>query len=174
MKAAALALALAIGGRLPAQDPRPPQAAPVAKATKAAATGWQYSRWGMTGEQIAAASGGAARTLAKGEVKGRFFPATVVIAVAEFRTGPFEFDVYFRARKGDTALKVVQLHLKDEELHDDLRTALISTYGPWVFTQTRGDRTVTQWLTDTQVVELVQMYGFVFLEYQERPRRLAL
>ena len=60
MKAAALALALAVGGRLPAQDPRPPQAAPVAKATKAAATGWQYSRWGMTGEQIAAASGGAA------------------------------------------------------------------------------------------------------------------
>jgi hypothetical protein len=177
MKAWLPVLALAVGGLLPAQDPRPAKPAAGVKAApaeKGAATGWQYSRWGMTADQIAAASGGAARPLAKGEVKGKFFPATVVIAVSEFRTGPFAFDVYFRARKGEAALKLVQLHLKDEDQYEDLRTALISTYGPWTFTQTKGDRTVTQWMTASEVVELVQMYGYVFLEYQERPRKLVL
>ena len=63
--------------------------------TARAAAHWEYTRWGMTEAQVAAASRGAVRPLAPGE--RRPIPATRMEyrAAAEFRAGSLRLSVAF-------------------------------------------------------------------------------
>ncbi len=74
---------------------------------------WQYTRWGMTADQIVAASNGTARKLAGEEQEGESGNSFTALAVGTFKTGPFDFAVSFRAEKGGDTLKTVRLTLRD-------------------------------------------------------------
>jgi hypothetical protein len=74
---------------------------------------WQYTRWGMTADQIVAASNGAAKKLAGTEQEAKSGATFTALAVGTFKTGPFDFAVSFRADKGGNTLKTVRLTLNN-------------------------------------------------------------
>lgn len=90
---------------------------------------WPYASWGMTADEIVAASGGRARPLAGAEQEDQSGPDFTTLAVDEVRLGPFEFDVSFRAAPGGTGLRTVRLELREPERWEALRDALAAEHG---------------------------------------------
>lgn len=90
---------------------------------------WPYASWGMTTDEIIAASGGSARPLAGNEQEDQSGPDFTTLAVDAVQIGPFGFDVSFRAPRGGTTLRTVRLELRDAGGYDALRAALAAEYG---------------------------------------------
>lgn len=90
---------------------------------------WQYTKWGMTADQIVAASSGAARLVPSDQVERQSGADFTTIALGTFSTGPFSFNVSFRARKGESKLHYVRLELNDPSRYGDLLNSLKSKYG---------------------------------------------
>jgi hypothetical protein len=149
------------------------------KSSKSNHSGWQYSRWGMTADQIVAASKGNARKIEGDEQEGssnKFFTA---LALAEFSSGPFNFHVFFLAAKDGLTLKKVRLQLKDSTQYQELKAALTSKYGKGALQQSSGyTKEEIQWLSNSEVITLtlydVEVMVNVYLEYSERLKNLAL
>jgi len=90
---------------------------------------WPYASWGMTADEIVAASGGSARPLTGAEQDDQSGPEFTTLAIDAIQVGPFAFDVSFRAAPGGTTLRTVRLELRDPDAYDALRATLAAEYG---------------------------------------------
>lgn len=100
-----------------------------------AAANWQYTQWGMTAPQIAAASKGAAHASGEGPNTKCAFTGKRPIAAGRYR----DFDAVFCSRDGRT-LESVALR-KTTDNPDAIRRELLSVYGHPV----SANRIVTVW-----------------------------
>jgi len=117
---------------------------------------WQYTRWGMTADQIVAASNGAAKKLAGTEQEAKSGATFTALAVGTFKTGPFDFAVSFRADKGGNTLKTVRLTLNNRYQYLDLSNALSTKYGRGEVLPKEGDGAIerVRWQTTTETIVL--------------------
>lgn len=114
---------------------------------------WEYTTYGMTADQIVAASAGKARMLSPAEQEGMSTAFGTAIAASTHQMGPFNFTVIFFADIGGSNLKTVrpQLQTKDESQTRkqvaELNNALTAKYGQEKDSQVEGGRFVTgkQW-----------------------------
>jgi hypothetical protein len=93
---------------------------------------WQYTKWGMTPEQVIAASGGKAVETTAEEQKGKHRPAgakTDVPLKAPFESGRFRFLAFFYFSAPGGRLVGVHLELINSELGAELLESLRQKYG---------------------------------------------
>ena len=90
----------------PAAAVPPPLPAPPREAPAVAGSGWRYARWGMSPEQVVAASGGQAVLAEQDSKTNTVFGSTG--AAASYSQPPFTFRVFFNFRYGK--LTQVTLH----------------------------------------------------------------
>lgn len=144
---------------------------------------WQYTKWGMTEEEIVAATDGDAHLISDGEKANRAGGNSDAIALGKFTTGPFEFDVVFRALKGGRGLDTVRLELREPAIHRRLREALIGKYG--IGQETVEDigsikTTTIIWKAETETVKLIHAdivalgHELVYLDYSDSLKDLGL
>lgn len=143
-------------------------------------SGWQYTKWGMSAEEIVEASQGKARAVYGEEKNNKSNPYYFdCLAVSEFTTGPFKFEVNFRAKLHEKTLNSVYLDLVNSNQYEELKDSLVSNYGKGI-TTVKGKQITTTWLTDSEVIELNDLresIRFVSLSYTKRvygPRGLDL
>jgi hypothetical protein len=117
---------------------------------------WQYTRWGMTADQIVTASNGAARKLAGTEQEVQSGATFTALAVATFKTGPFDFAVSFRADKGGNTLKTVRLTLGNRYQYQDLSNAFSAKYGRGEVLPKEANGAIerVRWQTKTETIVL--------------------
>ena len=144
---------------------------------------WQYTKWGMTAEEIVSASNGSAHLIPDGEKANRSAETFDAIALGSFTTGPFEFNVSFRAMKGRHLLDTVRLELKDPPIYGRLREVLIGNYGTGQ--ETVDDigsikTTTTIWKSESETIKLIHLdivalgQEFVYLDYSDSLANLGL
>jgi hypothetical protein len=93
--------------------------------TQIAQADWQYSKWGMTVEEVRAASNGAAT----GASVSSHSKGASILLQSEYRTGEKIFDVAFFFDRKSGGLIMVRLSQRtSQECHDTLR-ALHDEYG---------------------------------------------
>ncbi len=103
-----------------------PREAPVVAAPTIAGSGWRYARWGMSPDEVVAASGGQA-VLAKQDSKtNTVFGSTG--AAANYSQPPFTFRVFFNFRYGK--LTQVTLHPDPKADCTPLINDLTRRFGP--------------------------------------------
>jgi hypothetical protein len=89
---------------------------------------WEYTRWGMTPEQVVAASGGKAKLLP--EEKRPRVPALVTAATGEFNDGAMQLRTVFSFNIERGGLACVSYGVLSPDQNGAFRTALASRYGP--------------------------------------------
>ena len=134
-------------------------------------SGWQYAKWDMTADEIVEASQGKARAVYGVEQKNKSNPYYFdCIAVSEFTTGPFNFEVSFRAKLHEKTLNSVHLDLVNSDQYEELKDSLISKYGKGINT-VKGKQITITWQTASEVIELKdirEIIRFVSLSYTKR------
>ena len=144
---------------------------------------WQYTRWGMTAEEIVAASDGNAHLISDSEKEGESAENFDAIALGTYSTGPFEFEVSFRALKGEHTLDTVRLELREPSIYRRLREALIGKYGIGQETVKDNDSiktTIMIWKAETETVKLIHAdivalgRELVYLDYSDSLKDLGL
>lgn len=119
---------------------------------------WQYTKWGMTPDEVIVASAGRA-TL----IDPQFTPSgkTVYLLKAEHQSGLFHFEVQFGFSAAPRKLIIVNLKLKNTaEAAPSLRYSLVSKYGKPDFSQD-GDVTRALWrdLSAGNIIEYLAIRG---------------
>lgn len=128
--------------------------------------GWQYTKWGMTVDQIIKASDGMARPINSEEQKDCSNPYYYkCIALASYNVGDFEFIVHFRSKLNGTTLNSVNLELVNNEKYESLKSELEAKYGIGA----PGSDEIqikTKWKTDPYLIELskVEVGGVKIVE----------
>jgi hypothetical protein len=92
-----------------------------------ASADWQYTKWGMTVPQVAAASGGKATPLTD---KGLDRGTDIVRLQAPYTSGAFVFTARFLFDASTERLSRVDLKLENGKMCADLHGALYTKYGP--------------------------------------------
>lgn len=88
---------------------------------------WQYTKWGMTPEEVVAASGGMARP--DPHRNKHRTDSTESLLAAPYAAAGFEFDATFQFSRSSQRLERVHLDLIDTSRCSDLIGALRSRYG---------------------------------------------
>ena len=166
------------------QSKKPKATTQTAKAIESPKPGWQYAKWGMTADEIIAASGGTARILLAEEKRAASGPDYTALVKDEYSSGPFNFKVTFRAEKNEATLSSVHLLLKDPAKFVELKTAMISKYGQGDSSDSSKSGDVVRWMSMEHVITLSRTQGIdvakvtfvdvVFLTYKERPQNAGL
>jgi hypothetical protein len=89
---------------------------------------WEYTRWGMTPEQVVTASGGKATLLP--EQKRPRIPPLVTAATGEFKDGPMELRTVFSFNIERGGLVCVSYGVASPDYNEAFKTALVGHYGP--------------------------------------------
>ena len=94
--------------------------------TSAAKADWEYTKWGMTLQQVVSAS----KNLARESSDRRPDSAgNVTKLVAPYKSGKFSFEARFEFDAADR-LSAVTLFLTDKWLCDELQVSVETAYGP--------------------------------------------
>jgi hypothetical protein len=94
----------------------------------AARADWQYTRWGMTPEQVVAASGGMVSLLPEKE-RPRI-PPLVTAAKGDFTDGQMRLRTVFSFNVENMGLACVSYGVRSHNDDDAFKAALIGRYGP--------------------------------------------
>jgi hypothetical protein len=89
---------------------------------------WQYTRWGMTPEQVVAASGGAAQLLP--EADRPRLPPMMTAAAGTYQDGPIPMRVAFSFNIQSGGLVCVTYGLNGHDNDEAFKAALVKRYGP--------------------------------------------
>jgi len=129
-------------------------------ATSNANADWQYTKWGMSIQQVLDASKGLARELSGKEKEGKsnrnFF---ITFAIAPYATGDFTFDVHFRSKPGRAVLDEVYLESLEPGRYQDILLSLTTKYGnspnlSAVDNGAMGSSQTTTWTTKEESISL--------------------
>jgi hypothetical protein len=121
-----------------------------------ATANWEYTVWGMTPEDVAAASGGKVRVLAAARPDHAASPGPESMAEGRFALGPFPMTVKFGFDQ-DRRLTMVTLTFAEQQRPDQLKAWLNQNYGkPRTMPAADEDMGSWTWITpDKDVIELV-------------------
>jgi hypothetical protein len=153
-----------------------PSAAPAAPSTPAAmpsgsdsttatATGWRYAKWGMTEQQLIAASNGLARAAAGREREQDLAEGTYIGALSEFSDGPFQMKASFYFANAGGGLGKILVELKNMEMREDFIKKIQAQYGrPFEdfkdetlrVSKWRNDK-IEIWLADVTLIKAVTL-----------------
>ncbi|NNH77376.1 hypothetical protein HLH17_06770 [Acinetobacter sp. ANC 5380] len=119
--------------------------------------GWQYTKWGMTVDQIVKASNGMARPINSAEQSSCSNPYYFkCIAVGSHEVNDLKFIVYFRSKLNGTTLNSVNLELVNTEKYESLKNQLNSKYG--VVEPVYNDlETNYKWQAEPYAIELTRI-----------------
>lgn len=121
-----------------------------------AAADWQYTKWGMTPEEVVAASAGAARQTTPSEDDGS--DGVVTLAMADYVASGFEFSAHFAFSRKDRRLAEITLLLDEPSQCFELKGALERRYGSP--TSARGGLlAVTSWFPQS-ATDAVELHAF--------------
>jgi hypothetical protein len=94
----------------------------------AARADWQYTRWGMTPEQVVAASGGAAQLLP--DTERPRLPPMITAVTGDYQDGAMQFRVVFSFNIDGGGLACVHYGLNSHDSDEAFKAALVKRYGP--------------------------------------------
>jgi hypothetical protein len=89
---------------------------------------WQYTRWGMTPEQVVAASGGKIELLP--DNKRPRLPPLMTAATGEFQDGSLQLRTVFSFSTEGGGLQCVSYGVRSHDDDEAFKTALTKRYGP--------------------------------------------
>jgi hypothetical protein len=115
---------------------------------------WQYTHWGMTPEQVVAASKGTAHLLP--EKDRPRLPPFVTAAQGEYSDGPLQLRATFLFNIATNGLACVSYGVSNHVYDDALKAALTKQYGPPKTTAGPAflGMTTLSWKTPTDQIEL--------------------
>lgn len=90
---------------------------------------WQYTRWGMTPDEVIEASRGQAVRPDSTFIARNSPDGYVAALVAPYKAGDFLFEAVFQFREQDHRLAMVDLNLRNHEIRLQLHNALEGLYG---------------------------------------------
>ncbi len=96
---------------------------------------WQWTKWGMSPEELVSASAGKARLATEEETKQKSPgprggpPRQAMLATATHTAGELQFHVFFLFAPATRRLECVRLRPLNLKLEDTLRDQLITVYG---------------------------------------------
>lgn len=138
-----------------------------------ACANWQYTKWGMTKDQVAEASHGQAVALTPEERDGQQVSNShmTVLLKAPYSSGQFNFTAYFRFDDTSGQLISVHLELADAEAKaSELEGSLRSKYGK----PDREDRgqfiSSVQWYRDGDQVSFASLSPSLMVNLDYSPR----
>ena len=111
---------------------------------KPAICGWQYTRWGMTPEQVKSASQGNA--IENPTVGSQSNDSGDALLMSPYRVGALDFKAYFLFDRKSKKLKTVSLELVDQRKGKELYTQLVGQYGRPVSQDNTALMRVARWL----------------------------
>jgi hypothetical protein len=119
----------------------------------AARADWQYTHWGMTPEQVVAASKGTVKLLPEKE-RPRL-PPTVTAATGAYQDGPLQLRVTFSFNIATNGLVCVNYGLNSHDGDEAFKASLVKRYGPPQKTSGVGflGMTTLVWKTPTDQIE---------------------
>ena len=124
-------------------------AALMAAATGRASADWEYARWGMTAEQVVAASGGKARPMPPAR-RYRSDEDRYEITVESSVAGPPRLSVGFQFDLPGGGLRCVLINATGDDA-DALRSQLLQRYGKPVEDSAFGSVRTLRWSTPDAV-----------------------
>ena len=110
--------------------------------SNAALADWQYTKWGMTVDEVIAASGGKAIEFTDSR---HDTDNERLMAIAPYVAGDFHFEARFNFDKKNNHLRGVTLHLKAGNPHF-LYAALVNRYGQPISDEESSVTRVARWL----------------------------
>jgi hypothetical protein len=117
---------------------------------------WQYTKWGMTADQVVAASGGAAQLSDAKNPWSKYDSSYLVLATGTYRTGDLEFNSIFQFNKKNKTLQCVKLFLKNKDVAPyTLRQSLESKYGKPSETGDLGGLVYDRWKKTDEITLVV-------------------
>ena len=118
---------------------------------------WQYTRWGMTPEQVMAASTGQLKACDE-TCKGQDTSIQIARFLGPYQSGPFKFIAYMIFDTRNNALAQVLLDLNRPNDTDALIDALMLKYGtPIAADDLPEPIQIITWQNSTDVIDLVVM-----------------
>jgi hypothetical protein len=118
----------------------------------AAHADWQYTHWGMTPEQVVAASRGTAQLVPQKD-RPRGLP-TLTAATGEYQDGPLQLRVTFQFDVASNGLVCVSYGVNSHDNDEAFKAALVKRYGPPQKTSGGGFLgTTLSWKTPTDQVD---------------------
>jgi hypothetical protein len=119
----------------------------------AARADWQYTHWGMTPEQVVAASKGAAQLVP--EKDRPRLPPMVTSATGAYQDGPLQLRVTFSFNIATNGLVCVNYGLNSHDSDEAFKAVLVKRYGPPQKTSGMGflGMTTLAWKTPTDQIE---------------------
>lgn len=117
---------------------------------------WQYTRWGMTPEQVMAASTGQLKACDK-TCKGRDTSIQIARFLGPYQPGPFKFTAHMIFDTRNNALAQVLLDLNRPNDTDALIDALMLKYGTPIAADLSEPIQIMTWHNSTDVIDLVVM-----------------
>jgi hypothetical protein len=113
---------------------------------------WQYTHWGMTPEQVVAASRGAAQVVPE-KNRPRGLPM-LTAATGAYQDGPLELRVTFQFNTASNALACVSYGVNSHDNDDAFKAALVKRFGPPQKTSGGGFLgTTLSWTTPTDQID---------------------
>jgi hypothetical protein len=119
----------------------------------AAHADWQYTHWGMTPEQVVAASRGAAQVVPE-KNRPRGLPM-LTAATGTYQDGPLELRVTFQFNTASNGLACVSYGVNSHDNDDAFKAALVKRFGPPQKTSGGGFLgTTLSWTTPTDQIDV--------------------
>lgn len=147
-------------------------AAALLVSTSLAHADWQYAKWGMSSQQLIAASKGEAKPPASNQGCA-FKDVQPMAAIASKRIGEWSFEVVFCGSGG--RLKSVALEPKPAGgSYHTLRAALLAKYGQPISDDMRSSFGLTAWLDAKggNLIRLIRVSDLGRIEYRAVPSGL--
>jgi hypothetical protein len=112
--------------------------------SSAASADWAYTHWGMSPEQVAAASGGSVKVLDVGKQTRDDADHWVLAAQGSFVEGALNLDVGFTFDTRTNGLKCVMYNATGDDVAN-LKAALVRRYGKPASTSSYGPTETSTW-----------------------------
>jgi hypothetical protein len=142
-----------------------------AATTAPAKADWEYTKWGMTPEQVASASKGTVRVLPKAERKVIKEAKMESGAEGTYRDGMLELHVMFSFDTDGSGLKVIGYNVTDAAQNDLLKTWLIKKYGEPKNKSELEVAGITSWdWSQPDDIEMMETKGYATFVLQSRNR----
>jgi hypothetical protein len=138
-------------------------------APQVARADWQYTKWGMTPEQVLAASKGKLRRCSVDACKGQATDNTAAQFYGEYVAGEFFFTVYTMFDKRSNKLTSVNLILSDPAQGDSLVGSVRAKYGEPANQSRTAIMSLYVWRDQKDQISIIDIgRSNVSLQYQPR------
>ena len=119
---------------------------------------WQYTRWGMSSDEVFKAAKGRAAAIPESEQPAQSTVTTIAKLTSTFSFGRFNFHVFFRFDRETGGLFQVALSLDKPADCRLLKQSLVDEYGKPIWDQTLSVVSTAEWLDEKQANGVLYLY----------------